>query len=221
MTKASRFNTYCRTIEKCFRFVFLCGCFRQLASTFFALQAVLSRRSKVSQDDLPLLASLQVSKRFFLKDNLRIQPKFPQRQCAHRTAAVQLTQLLDHFCFKLQGSYVPIAPCQNICKHRVPLLQDIQLQAGAAKATSPASNILSDVLRVIQYLPQALMYIAHNCTHLKELSLELLSQSTVNSRGNSVWDHPSLLKRPHFRLSQVWSHCTSLHSLTLVNIPSR
>ena len=66
------------------------------------------------------------------------------------------------------------------------------------------------------------MYIAHNCTHLEELSLKLLGQALVNSsRGNNIWDHPSLLKRPHFRLSQVWSHCTSLRSLTLVNIPSR
>ena len=102
-------------------------------------------------------------------------------------------------------------------------LQDIQLQAaGADRVPLPGPNILSDVLRVIQYLPQALMYIAHNCTHLEELSLKLLGQALVNSsRGNNIWDHPSLLKRPHCRLSQVWSHCTSLRSLTLVNIPSR
>lgn len=102
-------------------------------------------------------------------------------------------------------------------------MQDTQLQAaGADKVPLPGTNILSDVFRVIQYLPQALMFIAHNCTHLEELSLKLLSQALVNSsKGNNIWDHPSLLKRPHFRLSQVWSHCTSLHSLTLVNIPSR
>lgn len=119
-------------------------------------KVVLSRRTRVSQDDLPLLASLQ----------------------------------------------------------------DIQLRASTSSISPPGSNILSDVLRVIEYLPQALLYIAHNCKHLRELSLKLFSQATANSRG-SVWDHPSLLKRPHFRLSEVWSHCTRLHSLTLVNVPGR
>lgn len=189
--------------------------FRQLASTCFALQAVLSRRSKVSQDDLPLLACLQVSKTFSpqTQPSLRIL----NMQCSSRSCSA-----VSHLSFKLQGSCPQLAPIRTCTKHSLPLLQDIQLQSDAAKAALPGSNILSDVLRVIQYLPQALMYIAHNCPHLKELSLELLGQSAANSsRGNSVWDHPSLLKRPHFRLSEVWSHCTSLHSLTLVNIPSR
>ncbi|KAL3147012.1 hypothetical protein ABBQ38_014978 [Trebouxia sp. C0009 RCD-2024] len=162
---------------------------------------------------------------------------------AHVPSRTQLQALPDHV-LELMLEHLQVSDCAACCcasqelnalgkvvlnrRSRVsqddlPLLaslQDIQLRASVNSGTLPGSNILADVLRVIEYLPQALLYIAHNCEHLEELSLKLLSQATANSRG-SVWDHPSLLKRPHFRLSEVWRHCTRLHSLTLVNIPSR
>lgn len=152
----------------------------------------------------------------------RITPQAVQLICMWLPYPSQLfpfqMQALCMLCLLSKHSYMqmPIVSCTT--QHRA--LQDIQLRASTSSISPPGSNILSDVLRVIEYLPQALLYIAHNCKHLRELSLKLFSQATANSRG-SVWDHPSLLKRPHFRLSEVWSHCTRLHSLTLVNVPGR
>ena len=171
----------------------------------------MSRRSKVSQDDLPLLASLQVS-------------LHPQASLEHSLNRAYL-QFISYGLQCSTFSVLPPAICflqQQPTQQHLCYLQDMQLQAGVDGDVAPGPNILSDVLRVIQYLPQALMYVTHNCTHLKELSLTLLSPAAVNSsRGGNTWDHPSLLKRSHFRLGQMWSRCTNLHSLTLVNVPSR
>lgn len=109
-----------------------------------------------------------------------------------------------------------------VCQDDLPLLaslQGLQLQADADTVPLPSANTMAGIIRTIQYLPQALQYVAHHCKHLEELSLRL-SQVASSKRG-SAWDHPSLLKKPHFKLSQFWSHCSSLQSLTLVNVPSR
>ena len=98
-------------------------------------------------------------------------------------------------------------------------MQGVQMQACADTVPLPGSGITSHIIKTIEYLPQALQYVAHNCQHLEELSLRL--SQAASGRNGSASDHPSLLKRPHFRLSQFWSHCTSLQSLTLVNVPSR
>lgn len=99
------------------------------------------------------------------------------------------------------------------------LVQGLQLQANADTVPLPGANTMASIIRTIQYLPQALQYVAHHCKHLEELSLRL--SQIASSRRGGAWHHPSLLKRPHFKLSQFWSHCTSLQSLTLVNVPSR
>lgn len=106
-------------------------------------------------------------------------------------------------------------------KHTVSVynLQGLHSQANADSVPVPSSETTSDITKTIKYLPQALQYVAHNCRQLRELSLRL-TQAASGKRGGA-WDHPSLLKRPHFKLSQFWSHCKSLHSLALVNVPSR
>ena len=102
----------------------------------------------------------------------------------------------------------------------IPLdVQETHQQATASDKPPADPTCPSALIKTLQYLPQALQYIAHNCKHLQELSLRL-TQAASNNRGG-VWDHPSLLKRPHFKLSQFCSQCSTLQSLVLVNIPSR
>ena len=90
---------------------------------------------------------------------------------------------------------------------------------GPNKLVRSTSNTV-ELLRSIRYISQALQYIARNCKHLEELSLWLPSLPASSNRGGPL-DHPSLLKRPHFKLTQLWSHCQHLQRLTLVNVPSR
>lgn len=134
----------------------------------------------------------------------------------------------SHLCLCYLHTSYPLANCQ-CCSHQVRcaaneskqkwLVQGLQLQANADTVPLPGANTMAGIIRTIQYLPQALQYVACHCKHLEELSLRL--SQIASSRRGGAWDHPSLLKRPHFRLSQFWSHCTSLRSLTLVNVPSR
>lgn len=90
---------------------------------------------------------------------------------------------------------------------------------GPHKLIRSTSNTV-ELLRSIRYISQALQYIARNCKHLEELSLWLPNLPASSNRGGPL-DHPSLLKRPHFKLTQLWSHCQHLQRLTLVNVPSR
>ena len=90
---------------------------------------------------------------------------------------------------------------------------------GQNKLIRSTSNTV-ELLRSIRYISQALQYIARNCKHLGELSLWLPNLPASSNRGGPL-DHPSLLKRPHFKLTQLWSHCQRLQRLTLVNVPSR
>ena len=124
------------------------------------------------------------------------------------------------------SKFVNVNPLLTRCMttsylHAIILLdvQEVHQHAHAADRlpADPACPI--SLIKTLQYLPQALQYIACSCKHLQELSLRL-SQAASNNKGGA-WDHPSLLKRPHFKLSQFCSQCTTLQSLVLVNIPSR
>ncbi len=187
------------------------------ASCVILLQGTLSRRTAVCQDDLPLLASLQV---YPCSRLLRLL-----MYCASTNL---VSSCASHHCPCCLHTTNPLANCHccspqlrcaaNESKQKW-LVQDLQLQANADTVPLPGANTMASIIRSIQYLPQALQYVAHRCKDLEELSLRL--SQVASSRRGGAWDHPSLLKRPHFKLSQFWSHCTSLQSLTLVNVPSR
>ena len=167
------------------------------------------------QDDLPLLASLQ------------LRPCLLTLLIASASTNL-ISSCVPHLCLCYLHTPHPLANC-HCCSHQFRcaaneskqkwLVQGLQLQADADTVPFPSANTMAGILRTIQYLPQSLQYVAHHCKHLEELSLRL-SQVAGSKRGGA-WDHPSLLKRPHFKLSQFWSHCSSLQSLTLVNVPSR
>lgn len=146
------------------------------------------------------------------------------RLCKHKPHQLLLTSPLSVLlAYNLPNCQLSLlqtsSGAQQMKANRMSLLQDLQLQANADTIPLPGADIMAGIIRTIQYLPQALQYVAHHCKHLEELSLRL--SQVASSRRGGAWDHPSLLKRPHFRLSQFWSHCTSLQSLTLVNVPSR
>lgn len=182
------------------------------ASCAIWLQGTLSRRTAVCQDDLPLLASLQVKPCYCLLTLLKYKPH-------HLLRISPLSVLLATNPLPNCHCCSPQLRCTANESKQKWLVQGLQLQANADIIPLTGPNTMAGIIRTIQYLPQALQYVAHHCKHLEELSLRL-SQAASSRRGGA-WDHPSLLKRPHFKLSQFWSHCTSLQSLTLVNVPSR
>ena len=98
-------------------------------------------------------------------------------------------------------------------------MQGLQAQANAGIVPLPGAHSNLNIVRSLQYLPQALQFVAHNCKHLEQLTLRL-AQCTNHKRGGA-WDHPSLLKRPQFNFSQFCDLCPKLQSLTLLNVPSR
>ena len=108
---------------------------------------------------------------------------------------------------------------QKFDKHASWLMLTQAAQTNPSPTASSSANAY-DLIRSIKYISQALQYIARNCKHLEELSLWLPASPASSNRGGPL-DHPSLLKRPHFKLTQLWGHCQMLKSLTLVNVPSR